>query len=142
MGSASYSGKVVKQKIELLRQEGYLCGSVSLIILAEAYKVPLCHELECQSKMFTYGGGVYNRCAVFQAAAVIIGIWYGRSSLRESRDRYRNAMRILSDTFRKEYGGYLCRDFSKCQEGNEECFICLLETAIKALDNIRETIAK
>lgn len=132
----------IKQKTELLQQEGYVCGPASLKILAEAYKIPFCHELECQSKMFTHGGGVGNRCAVFQAATVIIGVWYGRSNPQESREPYRNAMRILSDTFQKEYGGYMCRYFTDCEEVNEASFVHLMETAAKALDNIRETITK
>lgn len=142
MDNIECSKKDLKQKTELLRQEGYLCGPASLKILAEAYKIPLCHELECQSEMFTYGGGVYNRCSVFQAATVIIGVWYGRSTPQEPRDTYRNAMRILSEAFTEKYGGYLCSNFLGCKENNSECFIHLLETAIMALDYIRVTITK
>ena len=36
----------------------------------------------------------------------------------------------------------MCRYFTDCEEVNEASFVHLMETAAKALDNIRETITK
>ena len=127
----------VKEEFKRLKSEGYLCGTAGLIALAKAYGIPLCHELECQSILFTRGGGVFDRCAIFQSAAVLIGLRFGRISPLEERKRYREAMKILSDAFSSETGGYLCRQFPECAE-NDDITKRLLETAVEALEKISE----
>lgn len=67
-------------------------------------------------------------------------VWQEQSTgiQRTLQKCYENFVRHIS----KEYGGYMCRYFTDCEEVNEASFVHLMETAVKALDNIRETITK
>lgn len=126
---------IAQEEFQRLISEGYLCGPASLMALAKAYEMPLCYELRCQSELFTKGGGVYDRCAFFQSAAVIIGLRFGRFVPTVDRGRYRDAMQILSDTFIKNHKGYLCKQLESC-ENNKEITHKLLHTTVEALEKI------
>lgn len=127
--------KIAQEEFKRLIDEGYLCGQASLMALAKAYEIPLCYELKCQSELFTQGGGVYDRCAFFQSAAVIIGLCLGRTLPTVERKKYRDAMEILSGTFMEEHDGYLCKQFKDC-ETNKKIAQELLHTTVEALEKI------
>ena len=126
---------IVLKEFQRLINEGYLCGPASLRALAKAYEIPLCYDLKCQSELFTKGGGVYDRCAFFQSAAVIIGLKLGRITPDTDRDRYRSAMQVLDDSFTEAYDGYLCKQFPDC-DNNKEIAQKLVHTTVEALEVI------
>lgn len=126
---------IVQEEFERLISEGYLCGPASLMALAKAYEIPLCNEVICQSELFTKGGGVYDRCAFFQSAAVMIGLCLGRTLPTVDRRRYRDAMQILSDTFIKNHNGYRCKQLANCEK-DKEITHKLLHTTVEALEKI------
>ena len=131
----------VKEEFHRLSNEGDLCGPASLKAMAKAYEIPLCYELECMSNLFTNGGGVHDRCAFFQATAVLIGIRYGRTMPDTDRKQYREKMQILSNVFHEKMQGYMCRDFVECQGGRNKEFVeKILETAVEALEIIKRDI--
>ncbi|MDO4473964.1 MAG: C-GCAxxG-C-C family (seleno)protein [Eubacteriales bacterium] len=133
----------LNHNIREYKKEGYPCGPASLKALAETYGVSLCLELEYQGLIFTNGGYVKDRCAFFQSAAVIIGLWLGRTDPSVKRDAYRQAMGILSETFSKNVGSYLCQNISECSDfQNEECLESLSQTVIESLDYILENIVR
>lgn len=131
----------INNRIREYKKEGYHCGPASLKALAETYRVSLCLELQYQSLFFSCGGFIKDRCAFFQSAVVIIGLWLGRSDPSVKRDDYREAMGILSKKFSDNLGSYLCRDISECSDfQNEECLESLSRTVVEALDSIFENI--
>ncbi len=91
-----------------LTNEGFQCGTASLIALAEAFEIPLCYEIKSQSKMFTCGGFVGDRCAVFQSLLVLIGLKLGRTSPDVNRGRYRDIAIMSARCFNEKFGGYRC----------------------------------
>lgn len=131
----------INSKVQEYKKEGYSCGTASLKALAEAYGISLCLELEYQSMFFSNGGYVKDRCAFFQSAAVIIGFWFGRIDSSVKRDNCREAMEILSETFSRNLGGYLCKNMEKCSDFQNEEYIELLSyTVVEALESILKKI--
>lgn len=119
--------------------EGYECGPACLKTLADTYEISLSQALKWESLTFSQGAGVYDRCAAFQAAATIIGIWYGRTSPKVRRTRYREDMGILSETFYRKLGSYRCKDFEECKDNCDYQKIePMIQTAVEALEQIRE----
>ena len=127
--------KIVREEFLRLINEGYLCGPASLMALAKAYEIPLCYELKCQSELFTKGGAVYDRCAFFQSAAVLIGLCLGRTIPTVDRKRYREAMEMLSATFIKNHNGYFCGQFKDCGKDSRVAQ-ALLNTTVWAFEKI------
>ena len=124
-----------RQYMKEYMDKGYLCGQAAMKALARAYKIPLCQEIIHQSLSFTEGGGVGDRCALFQASVVLVGLQYGRISPKQNRDVMRQAALKLAEEFRREEGSYFCRDL---YHGNRELCIRLAGKAAGILFDIYE----
>ena len=132
--------KIVNSHKKKTRQEkGYSCGPQALEALAGVYEIPLCSAVKSQALLFTNGAGVQDRCAVFQAALAVIGIWYGRSGPKESREQARWAARLLAERMKGACGSYLCREIAgRDRQCGRKTFEELLETAKTILNEIRK----
>ena len=108
-GQPQYKEKARKYMKEYM-DKGYLCGRAAMEALAGAYEIPLCQEIIHQSLAFTEGGGVGDRCAVFQAVK-------------------------LAEGFRKAEGSYVCREL---YNGNRESCIQYAGEAADLLSEIFE----
>lgn len=133
-GQLQYTDKARKYMEEYMNK-GYLCGQAAMKALAGAYEIPLCQEIVHQSLVFTEGGGVGDRCAVFQASLVLIGIRYGRIRADKDREVMRQAAVKLAEDFRKKEGSYLCRGL---YDGNRESCIQFAGEAAAILFDIFE----
>lgn len=133
-GRRQYTDKARKYMKEYM-DKGYLCGQAAMKALAGAYEMPLCQEIIHQSMTFTEGGGVGDRCAVFQASLALIGMRYGRSGPEEDRETMRRAAAKLAVGFRKEAGSYHCRDI---YSGDREACIQSVGRAADILSEIFE----
>lgn len=127
---------VVCNSIRNLKCKGYPCGKVSMMSLAEAYGISLCREIVLQSEVFTRGDWCNDRCAMFQSAAVLVGLKFGRVYPSE-KNLCRPRMEILSSTFTKYSDGYMCSDFPRCRElEDDESMKKLVMIVVEALDKI------
>lgn len=133
-GQPQYKEKARKYMKEYM-DKGYLCGQAAMEALAGAYEIPLCQEIIHQSLAFTEGGGVGDRCAVFQASLVLIGIQYGRIHPDKGREVMRQAAVKLAEGFRKAEGSYVCREL---YNGNRDACIQYAGEAADLLSEIFE----
>ncbi len=143
MNQADIRVKCAQEKVWRNIQQGMQCGPACLKGLAETYEVSVCQEIEWESFLFTKGACVYDRCAAFQASAVLVGLWYGRTTPDIPRNRYREAMKVISEIFREQLGGYRCSEFRCCESENQkEIMDKIINATVEGLELVRENDSK
>lgn len=116
---------------ELSEMETELCGDIALRKIEKKFDLHFSKEISRLAGSYSKGSRIGGRCTVLQLGYLTGGIFFGRTSGSEPRDRLRQFNKKLYSAFCDEMG------FTDCKldcDHDTSCEICSNEVIEKATD--------
>jgi len=99
------------ESVKNLKHEGYHCSEAMIREVPKTIGMEVSDEIvKAACGFFGGGGGIKDRCGIFEVALMLISLKYGRVDASTSDQAVRDMALELENRFFEKFGSLYCRD--------------------------------